>query len=218
MKGQHKPGYHRPRTGEKRHWRQPLVIDTLPEVARLEIQKRRAKGETWEEISEASEKFAGRRLALSVLHRWYDLRVEQVQRDVMAQAERARSIAAAFAGKQFKDLPEATVNALSSEVFAVSEAGKPAEREAALGRLLFLLTKLMQAQAAEKRVEIEKSRIELARKKFEELRNKAEKVTNDAATKLGKGRALTIDDINRIRERTFGLPPVERGASSAHPA
>ena len=218
MAAKHKPEYGWPRTGQKRRTRQPFLIDTLPEEVRGEIQRRRAAGQTWPEISAASEKFAGRVLSISVLQRWYDVRVEQVQREVLAQAERARTLAAAFTGKSFKDLPEATMNALAAQVFQVMESKGGADFEESLGSLGLVLAKMIAAQSASKRAEIEGQKIELARKKFEELKSKADKVTNEAAAKIGKGRKLTIEDINRLRERTFGLPPVQRIAAAGHPA
>ena len=69
----------------------------------------------------------------------------------------------------------------------------------------------------DKRTEIAKERVELDRKKLEEFIRKADKSTNEAAKKIGKGGKLTIDDINRLRERTFGLPPVKR-STAAGPA
>jgi|SRR5581483_1068171 hypothetical protein len=210
MQGEHKEGYRRPRTGEARKVRQPLRIDSLPQEVRDEILAARAAGKTWEETAERASQKAGERLPVMTVHRWYDLRVDQVRREVMEQAERSRAIAAAFAAKGFERLPEAALNALTSEVFAVMEAGEAAQREKALGNLVFVMSKLITAQAKQKAVELEKEKIDLAKQKFEELRKKAEKATNDAAAKLGKGRALTIDDINRIRERALGLPPVER--------
>jgi hypothetical protein len=218
MKGEHKPGYRPPRTGEKRAVRQPLKIDKLEQPVRDAILKARADGRTWEETAEAASKLNGEKLAPSVVHRWYDLRVAQVQREVLQQAERSRVIAGAFAAKGFEGLPEAAVNALSSEVFAIMEAGTPAEREKGLNGLVFTLSKLMTARAAEKRVELEREKIELAKKKFEELRAKADKATNDAAGKIGKGRALTIDDINRIRERALGLPPIQQREAASSSA
>jgi len=214
MKGEHKPGYRRPRTGEERRWHQPLRIDGLSQEVRDAILAARAAGKTWEETAELASKKAGESLAMSVVHRWYDLRVAQVQKEVMEQAERSRAIAAAFTGKEFKDLPEAALNALTSEVFAVMEAGKAADREKALGNLVFVMSKLITAQAKQKQVELEREKIELAKKKFEELRSKAEKATNEAAVKLGKGKGLTLADINNIRQRTFGLPPIERSVAS----
>jgi hypothetical protein len=218
MKGEHRPGYKRPRTGEKRATRQPLGIDKLEEKVRIEIQKRRAAGETWGEIESASSQFAGERLPANSLARWYDLRVAQVQREVLEQAERARALAATFAQKGFVELPEATLNALSAEVFAVAGSGSPAERGKALGNLLFLVTKLMAARAKEKAVNIQERGLKLAEKKFEDLKGKADKETSEAAAKLGKGREITVADINRIRERVFGLAPIVERAAAGHPA
>jgi hypothetical protein len=206
--GRHRPGYRRPRTGEPRQTRQPLRIDRLPEEIRQEIQRRRARGETWKEIEQASASFAGERLPMNTLSRWYDLRVEQVQKEVMAQSERARAMAAAFASKGFEDLPEAAVNALSAQVFTLMENKGGAEFEASLGNLVVVLSKLITAQAKQKQVE-------LAEKKFKDLKSNAEKTTHEAAAKLGKGRALTLEDINRLRERTFGLPPIAAGGPPA---
>jgi hypothetical protein len=81
-KQKRRSGYHWPRVGEKRRSRQPFIIDSMPEQVRVEIQKRRAAGDTWQEISEASATFAGRTLPVSMLHRWYAVRVEQVQREI----------------------------------------------------------------------------------------------------------------------------------------
>jgi hypothetical protein len=186
----------------------------MEQKVRDEILALRAQGKTWEEIESASVKFAGQRLPHTSLHRWYDLRVEQVQREVLAQAERARQLAAAFAQRGFSELPEATVNALSSEVFGLMESASIQDREKALGNLLFLLTKLMTARAKEKYVEIESRKLDLARRKFEELKQNADRATNEAAAKLGKGKALTLADINRIRERVLGLDPI----AASHPA
>jgi len=208
MKGEHKPGYQRPRTGEPRLTRQPLRIDRLPEEIRQEIQKRRARGETWGEIEQASALFAGERLPANTLSRWHDLRIEQVRNEVMAQSERARHMAAAFASKGFRELPEAAVNALSAQVFTLMETKGGAEFEASLGNLVLVLSKLITAQAKQKQVE-------LAERKFKDLKANAEKTTHEAAAKLGKGQGLTLADINRIRERTFGLPPIVAGS---HPA
>jgi hypothetical protein len=218
MKGEHKPGYRPPRTGEKRAVRQPLKIDKLEQPVRDAILKARAEGKTWEETAEFASKAAEESLAISVVHRWYDLRVAQVQREVLLQAEGSRVLAASFEKMGFEGMPEAALNALSSEVFAVVDAGTPAERMKSLGRLILVASDLKKAQAAEKRARVQERKLDLENKKFEELRSKADKETNAAAGKIGKGRSLTIDDINRLRERTFGLPPVQRSAAGSPPA
>lgn len=219
MKGEHKPGYRAPKTGEKRKVRQPFKLDRLDQKVRDEILKRRAAGQSWQEISDGSPEFAGHVLAVSVLHRWYDVRVQQAHDEALAQSEVARQVVAAFAAKDFAQLPEAAMNALSSEVFAVMGSGaQPAQFRKALGDLVFLMSKLITAQAKEKQVDLDKERLDLDKKKFEQIKSKADKVTNEAAQKLGKGRALTVDDINRIRERTFGLGPVKPIAAAGSPA
>lgn len=58
------------------------------------------------------------------------------------------------------------------------------------------------------KIETEKRALELKIAQLEEQQRKAEEAVEQASEKIGKGESLTIDDINRIRERTFGLPPV----------
>src|ERR1017187_7463228 len=218
MKSKHKAGYRQPRTGEKRKTRQPFRVDAMKPAVREEILTARAEGCTWQETAERATKAAGEAIALSVCQRWYDVRVEQVQKEVLQRSDRARELAAAFAGKGFKDLPEAALNALSSEVFAVMEASTGPQREHSLGNLILALSKLTAARAKEKSEELEAKKVKLAEQKFEQLRAQADKATNDAATKLGKGRGLTIADINRIREPTLGLGPIEPKPAAGNPA
>lgn len=209
--GEHKPEYRAPRTGEKRKVRQPFDIDKLSEEVRKEIQKRRAEGQTLQEISDASPRFAGQVLSVKKLHTWLDVRFEQVM-------ERSERMEALLRSKHFENLPETAKNALASSVFSIVDALGPAEQQAALGNLGFVLSKMIAAQAAAARVKLEREKVDLARRKFDELKSRADKATNEAAAKVGKGRQVTIDDINRIRERTFGLPPIQRAASSGPPA
>jgi hypothetical protein len=194
--------------------RQHFRLDKLPQAVRETILKARAAGQTWEQTAAAATLAAGELIAVSVCHRWYDVQVEQAQREVMARVERARELAAAFAARGFENLSEATLTALSTEVFSVMEAKSGAARERSLGNLAFVLSRLIEAQARQKSVELEARKVTLSEKRLEELRSKTEKATNEAATKLGKGRQLTVDDINRIRERTFGLPPVKQSAAA----
>lgn len=190
MKGQHKPGYHRPRTGEKRQVRQPLAIDKLPEAVRMQIQKRRAAGQTWEEISEASAEFAGKPLAVTTLHRWYDLRIEQVRREVMAQAERAREVAAAFAGKGFEKLPEAVQAGLSTAIFALAESQDEASRNKflkAMSEFSWLLARHRQLDQEDRRLALESKKLETLSLKIRGLKDAvAKKKMNpqDLAKKL----------------------------------
>jgi hypothetical protein len=46
--------------------------------------------------------------------------------------------------------------------------------------------------------------------RVEDVVARGNRATLEAAQKLGKGKGVTLEDINRIRERTFGLPPIAR--------
>lgn len=53
------------------------------------------------------------------------------------------------------------------------------------------------------KIETEKKKLEI---EIAKSRQAVEEATHEAAKKTGEGQSLTIDDINHIRERTFGLP------------
>jgi hypothetical protein len=178
MQGQHKPGYRRPRTGEKRRTRQPLRIDSFPEEVRKKVQELRAAGETWEEISEASRKFAGEHLAVSTLHRWYDLRVAQAHAETMKEYERARALAASFAGKSFEKLPQAVQSGLSSAIFSLAESQDEASRGKfikSMGDLAWLLARNRQLDQEDKRLGLEAKKLEAVVAKVQGLRKDVEK-------------------------------------------
>lgn len=216
----------RPKTGDKREVQQPLKVDALPLEVRDTIRDLRAQqGYTWAEIEEKSrefvpwdtlpartlEMFPGRRIPHSTLHRWYDLRVAQVQQEVMAQAERARQLAAVFAGRSFEDLPEAVQNALRDQIFALMEASDARSRAAAVKALTefgWLLQQTRKNNIAEEKVKAEQRRVKVLEQQWEQKKKALDKATNDAASKLEKGKSVTKDDINRIRERILGLPAV----------
>jgi hypothetical protein len=221
----------RRKTGEKPSRRQPLKIDQLPLEARDEIQKLRAAGRTWFEIEELSAKFVkweelptqvlelfpDMRLPHSSLQRWYDLRVEQVKAEMMAQAEKARELAASFAAVKFEKLPTAVQSALSDQIFSLMEASDIGSRSKAIQELQKLARLLVQQKRLEimdERTKAETKRVQLLERDFEIRKKKFDEETDKAARKAQRGKAITTDDINRIRERTFGLPPVA-GSSAA---
>ncbi|MCU1308242.1 MAG: hypothetical protein JWN45_2937 [Acidobacteriaceae bacterium] len=225
----------RPKTGDKRQVRQPLHIDKLPVEVRDEIQKLKAEGYTWSEIEERSAKFVKweelptRVLELfpqmhiprSNLQRWYDLRIEQVREESMARAEVAREHAAAMSGREFKKLPEAIRSLLGDLLFSLTER-QDEKSQAVTMKMATELGWLMQEyrlnDIKQQKVELESKRVTLAERQLEMKKSVVDKVTNEAAKKLGKGKGITVDDINRIRERTFGLPPVQRSASTGNTA
>jgi hypothetical protein len=222
----------RPKTGEKREVKRPLNIDRLPVEVKDAILQLRDQGKTWPEIEELSalpkdkggfidwealptpvlELFPDLRLPHSNLHRWYDLRVSQVVAETMARSAQAREIAAAFAKSIVKGEDEAVVNAARDQLMAIL-----AEDSTGKGRLnatkgLIALADIMNERRLndikERKVAVDERRIKALEAREALTRKKLEAETDKAASKLKKGE-LTVEDINRLRERVFGLPPVE---------
>ncbi|HWR17132.1 MAG TPA: hypothetical protein VN577_20045 [Terriglobales bacterium] len=217
----------RPRTGEKREVRQPLKIDKLPLEVHERIQKLRAKGKTWLEIEEMSkgfvpwdklptatlELFPDLHLPHSNLQRWYDLRIEQVSHELAAEAERARQFSKAIAKiADVEQLGDAAVNALSDVVFSVMKAQTRDKYAKAVESLGYLAAKMTDAKSKRVRAEAESKRIAILEREIAEKKNAADKATEAMAKKSAKGKAITQDDINNIRQRVFGLPPVQKSA------
>jgi hypothetical protein len=215
----------RPKTGERRRTRQPLKLDRVPELLRDRVMQERAAGRTWMEIEELSPRFEewektpaeiqaqfpGRKLPHTTLQRWYDLRVDQVKREMLADAERARSIAASFAEAKFEELPEAVQGALRDQIFSLMQAADLGSKSKAIGELQKLARLLVQQKRLDimsERTKAETKRVELLEREFEIRKKKLDEETDKAARKAARGKAITTDDINRIRERTFGLPPI----------
>ncbi|MFL6310594.1 MAG: phage protein Gp27 family protein [Terriglobales bacterium] len=176
----------RRKTGQKPQTRQPLKIDKLPVEIRDEIQKLRAAGRTWIEIEELSarfvkwdslptpvlELFPDMRLPHSSLQRWYDLRVDQVRREVMARADRAREWAQSFAGKGFKELPDAVMNALRDQIFMLMESSDDGSRTKAiqgLGSLGLMISRIERTKVAQRKLDIEEEKLEAAKNRLKEL-------------------------------------------------
>src|SRR5260370_1373314 len=69
------------------------------------------------------------RIPHSNLHRWYDLRVRQVQKEVLVRSEQARTVAESFAKSNLVNGDEAVINAARDTLMGVlaedgSEAGR----------------------------------------------------------------------------------------------
>jgi hypothetical protein len=215
----------RPKTGESRATHQPFAIDKLPSAWRDRIIGLRAKWMTWEQISQETtawewEKlsdaqralFEERRIPLTTLHRWYDVQVQQKLTEIAAERQASLAIAAKLGAGGYEKLDESVKNALADVVFShAKDSSDPELFRKALGELGWLLARNRQLDIAKMKVEVEKQKVD-------ELIGRAEKATHDAAKKLGKGARLTLEDINRLRERTFGLPPIERSAAAGTPA
>lgn len=227
----------RPKTGERRRVQQPLKIDRLPIEAREAIQQLRDQGKTWPEIEELSslgynekwssagggfvnwealpldvlELFPEMRLPHSNLHRWYDLRVRQVMQETMARSARAREIARAFAKSVVDASDEAVLNAARDQIMSVlAEDATPRGRMGAAKALIALAEMLQEARLntiKERQVAVNERRLIQMEKDAELKRKRFTKEMDEAERKITRGEALTAEDINRIRERVFGIGP-----------
>jgi hypothetical protein len=229
------PQKNRPRTGEPRRRRSLLSVDLLPPVVLEAIKHLRAEGFTWPEIERLSElpyderwkkqtgkhgfvdwaampdkvlaAFPKKRLPHTNLHRWYDLRVEQAQRDVMARAEQAREIAKEFAAAHIPGADEAVLNAARDVIFGMLQSTDDKSRaKASIG--LIALAEVMQKARGNS---IKERGIALSERRWTVVEKRMEQETESVAKKLNKGE-LTVEDINRLLERTFGLPPIAKAS------
>ncbi len=234
----------RPRTGEKRKTEQPLKIDRLPShITDAILYLRNEVGKTWMEIEALSaepylkdwkageggfvdwnavplnvlELFPDMRLPHTTLHRWYDIRVAQVQKDVMARSKQAQKIAEAFAKSNVADGDEAVINAARDTLMSVlSEDGTSAGRLNATRGLLKLSEVMSRAKTNEiraRQVSVEERRIAQLEKDAEQKRARFQKEMDSAEKKITEGRPITLDDINDIRMKVFGMGPAPVAAN-----
>jgi len=205
-----------PKTGQRRKTRQSFAIDKLPSAWRDRIIEARAKWMTWEQIEqetaawkwdELSDEqralFAERRIPHSTLHRWYDVQVQQKLEEIATERLASLAIATKLGAGGYEKLDQSVKNALADVVFSYAKDSRdPDLFRKALNEMGWLLARNRQLDIAKMKVDVEKQKVD-------ELIARTEKATNEAARKIGKGGSLTLDDINRLRERTFGLPPIE---------
>jgi hypothetical protein len=221
----------RPGVGDTRKTRQPLKIDKLPEEWRDQIQKYRAQGSTWSEIEELSRGFEWDKLATDVLEHFPDLTDSRIEprslvrparragqsRETLARSEQARELAKAFAGADLSKTDEAVVNALRDQIFSeMQKAGSQSRPDliAALTNLGVLLTEVKKNEIRERKVKVDELAAELAKRKTDAALQKFEKASEDVKRKLEKGKSVTLADLNSLRERTFGLPPLQPASGS----
>jgi hypothetical protein len=225
----------RPKTGEPRKSKQPLKIDRLPQAARdaIETLYRRR---TWVQIANQSalpyskdwekdgggfidwvtvdpevlDLFPGLRLNKTSLQRWFDLRISQVRAQVLAESAKAREWAQAFAGNDLAESNAAVMNAMRDQVFALIQTVGPGDQAKFLEGLNLLsltMSRLQRVDLQAKRVEVDQRRIKLLEDREKAARESLDQATKDAARKGASGQ-FTLADINLLRERTFGLPPL----------
>jgi hypothetical protein len=229
----------RPRTGERRQVKQPLKIDRLPPEVRDQILwLRNRDGKTWEEIEAISAQpfdekkniglvnwdalpaavkklFPEKRLAHSSLHRWYDLRVSQVRRDVEARSTIAREVAESFAKSAVAGGNEAVTNAARDQLMSLLAEDLTPKGRTNVTRGLIALAEILQAARAndikERKVSIDARKIKILEDRERQARERLDRETQRAAKKGGG--QFSLADINLLRERTFGLPPLKAAAN-----
>lgn len=236
-------GRRRPRTGETRRTRLPLRIDRLPQDVRDAVLfLKNDQGRTWQEIEEISalppgegwrdgragfvkwekldpevvELFPNRRLPHSNLHRWYDLRVQQVQQELEVRAVQARTIARAFASSVVEGSDAAVLNAARDQIMSVLSEDATARGRMRAAKALIVLAQVMQEarlnEIKERKVATDERRIKLLEEREAALKRKLEAETEKVAKKLDRGQ-LKREDLAALVQRTFGIAPA--GASGA---
>lgn len=194
--------------------RQPLKIDKLPQVMRDRIQAERAAGRTWEEIEEMSPAFEWEKvpdeakklfpdgfLPHTTLARWWDLRVDQVQREVMKQAEVAKGLAVAFAGRKMNELPAAVMNALRDLIFSVLEQADDKNK----GKVIKALSELGWLINAERKAEIQERRQKTSERalglRIEQMQAKVDTLKKDVEAK----KEMTPEQLKKKLDEIYGL-------------
>jgi hypothetical protein len=208
----------RPKTGERRRTRQPLKMDRVPELLRDRVMQERAAGRTWSEIEEMSPgfkewektpeevrfQFPGLKLPHSTLQRWHDLRVEQVKQEMLADQVRAREIAALFAGKEFKGLPDAVRNALGDKVFELMQSSDEKSKGKQLKSLLefgWLLAEQQKLELQARKQKVDERALEL---KIETVRAKLAQLKKDVDS-AGKKKQLSPEELKQRVDEIYGL-------------
>jgi hypothetical protein len=148
------------------------------------------------------------RLPHSSLQRWYDLRIKQASREKEERTAAAHAAAEQLASRDFTDLTAAVKNALGETVFKLLLADSdPRAQIAALTSLARLLLQMDRNQISRERLQIERTRLRLLARKLEpEKARSAQK--RKGRKKEATGNSVTPEEIDRIRSRVFGLPPV----------
>jgi hypothetical protein len=226
----------RAKTGERRKVRQPFYIDRLPPAVHQEILRlHNEKNTSWEQIEALSaekpenggfvkwdelprstlEKFPNLRIPRSNLQRWFDVRVEQIQEDVMRQAQQARVIAQQFAKSNLLNSDQAVVNAARDLIMGMlGENTSLGARTYAIKALIALNGTLQRSQTnklRERQVAVEERKIAELEKEAVLRRAKLEREVENASKKLKKGK-LTEADLQQLAERTYGFKPKRKAA------
>jgi hypothetical protein len=187
-------------------------LDRLPLALLDRIRAERSQGHTWDEIEQASPQwpeweqaapevlagFPGRHLPHTSLQRWYDLRVQQVQRERAAQAAATEDFAAELAERRIPNLGAAIKDALGESVLRLAQEGGDEQR------LRDELCRLAQVVSALDRDEIARQKLELERRKVVLAEQRAE------VDRLLAQRGMSRHDRSQFIEGIINSPAFER--------
>jgi hypothetical protein len=193
-------------------------MDKLPQEILDRVMQERAAGRTWDEIEAMSPRFdewqktdevvraefPGLKLPHTTLQRWYDIRVDQVKREVLADQARAREIAALFAGKDFKELPEAVRNAIGDQLFSMMQNADADSRVMVTKGLLALgdlLNEQRKTEIKERKQKVDERALQL---KIEQVREKAGKLKKDVDGR-GAKKPLSPEELKKRVDEIYGL-------------
>ncbi len=223
-----RPQKSRPKTGEKRATNQPLKIDRLPPVVHDAILILRNKaGKTWLEIEELSalpadkggfvewenlptpvlELFPHMRLPHSNLQRWFDIRVDQVRKDVLVRSGQARAIAESFAKSNLVNGDEAVINAARDTLMGVlSEDGSEAGRLNATKGLIKLGELMQKAKTnsiRDRKVAVDEQALQM---KLDAIKNKAASVIQAVEGEAsGTATPMSREDVIKAVREIYGV-------------
>lgn len=200
-------------------------MDRLPQELLDRVMRERAAGRTWLEIEEMSPRFeewgkveqankdayllafksfpAGR-IPHTTLQRWYDLRVEQVRSELLADQARAREIAQIFAGKGYEGLSDTVRNAIADKVFEVMQSADDKSKGKALKSLQefgWLLAQQQKLELQARKQKVDERALEL---KIESVRAKLAQLKNDVEGK-GKKKQLSPEELKKRVDEIYGL-------------
>jgi len=173
------------------------LIDKLPVEVQDRILQERASGRTWEQIEQLSEKFAGRRLPHTSLHRWYDVKFEQVVGEELRSQKAREAVLNAWAERDYKDLPASLRNKLADKIADLSLLAGPenAEKfEKTLVSIGWLLARYRQ-------LDQEQDRLGLEREKLERMQQAGKQVADDIEKAAKKGAQVDLTALaQKVRE------------------
>jgi Protein of unknown function (DUF3486) len=209
----------RRKTGERPQVRQPLKIDQLPQAIRDRILEELNKnGRTyaeiefdspnWEQWKKCDDRqvalFPGKRLPHSNIQRWYDLRVRQVQDDILRTSEQARQVAKVFALAAIADDDEAILNAARDTAFSILRDTKPNDRMKILQGLIKLGKVRIDMRkiktVGEKTVAIEERRVSALERKLTMVKDAAGNLKEQIARKT-----MTPEQLQESLDQIYGI-------------